>query len=124
MTSEDPLRQRQIAAQMRQFFVDEGHTTVTENDCVEMIRVFTGNGLMSLGPEKPSQADELWEALELEENHQVTDAVIIAKVAHFDTGGTALSLAATDGVDWISQFGMLHGAVAIMNQEKFTRGAD
>lgn len=64
-----------------------------------------------------SQADDLWAALELATNDQVTEAVLIAKVADFENGGTSLALSATDGVDWITQLGMIHGALNIMGQQ-------
>lgn len=74
--------------------------------------------------EPVSQAEELWEALDLRDNDQVTDAVLIAKVADFEDGATALVIAATDGVDWVTQLGMIHGALNIMGQQQLSRRDD
>jgi hypothetical protein len=60
-------------------------------------------------------AAELWDALVLDDNDQVTEAVLVAKVADFARGGTAVSLGATDGCDWVIQLGLLHGALQVMD---------
>lgn len=60
-----------------------------------------------------SEADELWKALELRDGDQVVDAILVAKVADFEHGGTGLSIAATDGVDWVTQLGILRGATLL-----------
>jgi hypothetical protein len=63
-----------------------------------------------------SDARELWDALQPGPNDQIVDAVLIGKMVDFERGITSLSIAATDGVDWVGQLGMLHGALKIMNQ--------
>jgi hypothetical protein len=70
-------------------------------------------------PRQPTQADDLWTGLDLRSNDQVTEAILIGKIADFETGGTALSLAATDGTDWVTQFGIITGALNIMRQSQF-----
>jgi hypothetical protein len=61
-------------------------------------------------------AQELWDALEPAPGDQIVEAVIVGKMVDFERGITSLSIAATDGVDWVGQLGMLHGALKIMNQ--------
>lgn len=62
-------------------------------------------------------AQELWDALHLHSpGDQIVDAVIVGKIVDFEQGITSLSIAATDGVDWVGQLGMLHGALKIMDQ--------
>ena len=69
-------------------------------------------------------AAELWDSLELERNDQVTEAVLVAKISDFDKGGTAISMGATEGCDWITQLGVLHAAIQIMNNETPERRDD
>jgi len=70
------------------------------------------------------EAAELWDALELKKNDQVTDALLIARVADFEKGGTALSMSTTDGVDWIIQLGMIHAAEMVMQADDPQRSDD
>lgn len=60
-------------------------------------------------------AAELWDSMELHENDQVTEAIIIGKVADFENGGTAITTGATEGLDWITQLGMYEAARMQMN---------
>lgn len=55
---------------------------------------------------KYREAAELWEALELRDNDQVTDATLIAKIQDFDTGYVNVSTSSSDGCDWITQLGL------------------
>lgn len=52
--------------------------------------------------------------LDLEDNQQVTDVLLIARVADFEDGTTALVLGASTGVDWILQRGLLASAQDVM----------
>lgn len=72
------------------------------------------------GPSSPTtEAEALWGELNLQDNDQVTDAVLVAKITDFQRGGVAVSMSATDGLDWVTQFGMLHAAIAIMHQNEY-----
>jgi hypothetical protein len=53
-----------------------------------------------------SEAIELWDALELGENDQVTGSVLIVKVADFAKGTVNIASSAGDGTDWIDQLGL------------------
>jgi hypothetical protein len=63
-----------------------------------------------------SEAEELWEALDLKPGDQVVEAVLIGKLVNFETGRTVISLAATDGVDWVSQGGLLWAAQRVVDE--------
>lgn len=72
------------------------------------------------GPSSPAtEAQALWKELNLHDNDQVTDAVLVAKIADFKRGGVAVSMSVTDGVDWVTQLGMLHAGLGIMNQNSY-----
>lgn len=60
--------------------------------------------------DRRSEAEALWQALELEDGDQVVEAILVAKVANFTSGGTAVSIGATDGMDWIGQLGLIEAA--------------
>lgn len=64
--------------------------------------------------QKYKEAMELWDALELEPGDIVLDAVLVARSQNVDREGTCISLAATDGVDFSRQLGMLHEGIIIM----------
>jgi hypothetical protein len=68
-----------------------------------------------------SEAQELWDAIEPGPKDQIVEAVIVAKLVDFERGITSISMSATDGVDWVGQLGMLHGALKIMNQSPLER---
>ena len=68
------------------------------------------------------EAAELWDALGLKPNQQVTEAVLIGKLANFDAGGTTLSIANTDSCDWVTQLGILEGALVIIKSSPFQEG--
>jgi len=64
------------------------------------------------------EAMSLWDALDVEDGQQVVEAVVIAKVFTWDPDKNlppSMSIAATDGMDWIQQYGMLHAAIALQN---------
>lgn len=48
----------------------------------------------------------------LDDNEHLTEALVIAKVVEFDSGETRLSVC-SNGVDWISQIGLIHAAARI-----------
>ena len=39
--------------------------------------------------------------------------MLVAKVKDFESGDSGLSISATDGVEWVSQLGLLLGALVI-----------
>lgn len=67
--------------------------------------------------QKYREAAELWDALNLSENGQVTHAVLIVKEIDFDTGITRISTCASDGTDWVDQLGM-YEACKLISAEK------
>lgn len=63
-----------------------------------------------------SEADQLWNALQLQNNEQVIGAVLVAKVKNFDTGTTIISTAVTDDVDWVDQVGIMRAGTLIVER--------
>lgn len=69
-----------------------------------------------MAPDRPeSPAEQLWARLNLDANDQVTDAILIARVADFDQGRTVLAIAGTDGMDGITEIGLIHSALLAIN---------
>lgn len=46
---------------------------------------------------------------------QIIEAVLIAKVAKLDSGGTSLLLGNTPGIDWIAQRGLISAAQHVLD---------
>lgn len=67
---------------------------------------------------------DLYDAVDLGPNDQVTDLVLFAKVADFEEGGTAIAMTATDGCDWITQLGMVHGGLRVLTQGELHKKGD
>lgn len=61
--------------------------------------------------DKYREAHELWDALELSNGEQVSEATLIAKVTDFDSGVTAITMSVTDGCDWVTQIGLYQWAL-------------
>ena len=51
----------------------------------------------------------------LEDGDLITDAILLMRVARVDKDGSALVIASTPGVDWITQLGMVEAARTIMH---------
>lgn len=65
----------------------------------------------------PDQVQELIDALNLKQHDFVLEAVLIAKVKNMEDAGVAVSVSATDDVEWISQLGMLRAAEIVTTQD-------
>lgn len=63
-----------------------------------------------------SDGEELWASLELGPHQQVVDAILLARVTDFDQGGTLLSMAGTEGADWIVQLGLIEAAKLLITR--------
>lgn len=70
---------------------------------------------------KYREAAELWDALELRDNDQVTDATLIAKIQDFDAGYVNISTASSDGCDWITQLGLFEAWRGICIETRIER---
>lgn len=70
---------------------------------------------------KYQEAAQLWDALEPEEGQQVMSAVLVGKLVKFDESDQShfpfVSIAATDGVDWMDQMGILDAAHDFIHSE-------
>lgn len=64
--------------------------------------------------QEPSEAERLWEGLELAEGEMVSGAILIAKVTNFETGETLVSMETTKGMDFIEQIGIMRVATTIV----------
>lgn len=51
--------------------------------------------------------------IDVEDGDQITEVLVIAKIANFDTGDTGLSMGASNGLDWIAQLGLLSAATML-----------
>lgn len=60
--------------------------------------------------------DALGVMLDVEQADQVTEVIVIAKVASFgESGGTGLVLATSNGLDWVAQRGLLSTAQWVLD---------
>lgn len=60
--------------------------------------------------------DALGVELDVEDGDQITEVLVLAKVANFDTGRTGLTIGASNGLDWIAQRGLLSAATLVCDQ--------
>lgn len=61
--------------------------------------------------------DALGVTLDIEEGQQLTEVLVVGKLADFNgDGGTALVIGASAGIDWVSQFGLLAAADMVLRQ--------
>jgi hypothetical protein len=68
------------------------------------------------------EAAALWDVLDLQDGDSVECALLIGKVVNFEKGGPPqISLAVTDGVDWINETGLLHAALDIKASQPFSQ---
>lgn len=69
------------------------------------------------------EAMQLWDALNVKPGQQVMSAMLIAKVVDLNEGKEdhppSISVAATDGADWIDQGGLLKAAVDLTSAGQF-----
>lgn len=61
--------------------------------------------------------DTLGVTFDLEDGQQVTEVVVLGKVADFEHSGTALVIGVSDGLDWIAQRGLISTAQHILDNE-------
>lgn len=55
--------------------------------------------------------DGLGVTVDLDDEDLITEVVVIGKCTRLsDGGGTSLVLASSDGIDWVSQLGLIEGA--------------
>ncbi|MCA1624179.1 MAG: hypothetical protein LC778_10330 [Acidobacteria bacterium] len=62
--------------------------------------------------------------LELAESDQIQEVIVVAKVAQVDSQNTGLTYGTNAGQDWITQQGLLHGALVLINHELTHGGLD
>lgn len=61
--------------------------------------------------------DALGVTIDLDPDQQLTEALVIGKVADFDSSNTILVLASSEGLDWIAQLGLLHAALQVVDSQ-------
>jgi hypothetical protein len=55
--------------------------------------------------------------LDLDDGQQVTEVVVLGKVADFEHSETALVMGASEGLDWIAQRGLISAAQHILDND-------
>ena len=55
--------------------------------------------------------------LDIGEGQQITEVFVIAKLMDLNCGGTALTLTANEGLDWLAQLALLEGAAIILRRD-------
>ena len=68
--------------------------------------------------------DALGVKVSLSEGQHLVEAVVVGKVVGFDDGGTSLVIASSDGLDWISQRGLLAAAADVLLTDLTRSGTD
>jgi hypothetical protein len=63
--------------------------------------------------------NEILTPIELEENQQIADAVLIARVVDFDSGTSSIFMINSPGMHWVLQRGMLSAAQHIADCQSF-----
>lgn len=72
-----------------------------------------------------SEAEDLWNALELREGDTVVEALLIAKVVNFEKGGPPnISTSSTDGLDWIQRAGLVETARDLFKSTGFEKAEE
>lgn len=73
---------------------------------------------------KYQEAADLWDGLEIQDNQHVISGVLLAKIRDFERDVVILSMANTNGCDWIDQMGIMETAKLICIQTPITQGDD
>jgi hypothetical protein len=63
------------------------------------------------------QLDRLGVTLDIGEGQQITEVVVVAKLADFTIGGTAITIGTTPGMDWLNQLALVTGADIIIRRD-------
>jgi hypothetical protein len=58
--------------------------------------------------------------LEIDTDDRITAAIVLTKVVDMATGTVSLGLAASDGLDWVDQLGLLQAADLVMRNQADT----
>lgn len=63
------------------------------------------------------QLDALGVLLDIGEGQQITEVIVVAKLADFTIGGTALTIGSNPGLDWLSHLALIEGAGIIVRRD-------
>jgi hypothetical protein len=61
--------------------------------------------------------DALGVTLTLDDNQQLTDVLVIGRIADFTDGQTGLVIGSSNGMDWITQLGLIAAARGVLEAE-------
>jgi hypothetical protein len=61
--------------------------------------------------------DSLGVTLDIEDGQQLTEVVVLGKLADFESGGTSVVIGGSEGLDWIAQRGLVSAAQYVMDTE-------
>ena len=68
---------------------------------------------------EPRPAGPLLDALDvtlnLDEHDQLTDVLIVARTADFESGDTGIVIGTSRGLDWVTQYGLLAAARHVLD---------
>ena len=64
----------------------------------------------------PEQIKELIAGLELKDHDFILEAVLVVRAKDMDSGSVGISISTTDDSDWVTQLGVLQGALLIVNR--------
>ena len=62
--------------------------------------------------------DKLGVTVDVDEGQQITEVMILCKIADFGNGETALGIGVSAGLDWIAQRGLLAAAENVLNNDQ------
>jgi hypothetical protein len=108
---------REVARLYAQLVPESTLHTAALGQCLQQL-VRSGKLSIEGVTPSPSVAEELWAELQLGSNDQVTAATMIAKVVDFEHMTTSISMASTDDCDWITQYGLMHAALAVLGGQE------
>ena len=63
------------------------------------------------------QLDALGVTMDIGEGQQITEVVVLAKLADFNIGGTALTIGSNPGLDWLSHLALIEGAGIVIRRD-------
>lgn len=68
--------------------------------------------------------DQLGVTACIEDNQQITEVLVVAKLTDFADGSTSLGVYNSTGMDWIAQLGLFRAATLVMECAQFAHTED
>jgi hypothetical protein len=120
--TDDPMPIKDRAWEIAGLLMFEDDITDTyRGSLASALRKLRNAGVLSF--DVPPESVEIWKALELKEGDQIEAATLVAKVVDFGdvdkTSSIGISIAITDGCDWVTQQGLLAAALDLIREQRF-----